>query len=46
LTTGVAAGVIGTVEANGALPIGALVAGETGVVGFMLADDGNVEGIA
>jgi hypothetical protein len=35
------------VEANGALAAGALaVAGETGVVGFILADDGNVEGIA
>jgi hypothetical protein len=39
-------GVTGTVEANGALVIGLLIAGKTGVVGFMLADEGNVEAIA
>jgi hypothetical protein len=33
------------VEANGELPIGMLVDGGTGVVGFMLADDGNVAAI-
>jgi hypothetical protein len=38
--TGVTAGVVVAIEADGAL-----AAGDTGVVGFMLADDGSVEAI-
>ena len=43
---GVAAGVTGAVGVNDAVAIGALVGVETGIVGVMLAEDGNVEGIA
>jgi hypothetical protein len=45
--TGVTAGATVAVEASDALAVGALVVfGEIGVVGFILADDGKVEGIA
>src|SRR5947209_3755863 len=44
--TGIAAGVTVADEANGAFPVAALlVAGAIGAVAFILADDGNVEGI-
>jgi len=44
---GAADGVTAAVEANGALAALALVvAGENGVVGFIVGGDGNVEGIA
>ena len=39
-----AAGVTAGADANDGLAVGAIAAGETGVVGFKLADDGNVEG--
>jgi hypothetical protein len=44
---GVTAGVAGAVDVNDALAAGTFAtADEAGVIGFKLADDGNVEGVA